>query len=124
MRPVLDDQATDATAFSDAVLVEIDRRGQRFHRRGCVRGAVRPLLIVMGLVIAQNPPQMGLVPDEAAVQELASASPIQRRGVDAGILWISHAVDAATFTPRPASSPWILRYPQPGFFAGQLPGLL
>jgi hypothetical protein len=23
--------------------------------------------------------------------------------------------DAATFTPSPASSPWILRYPQPGF---------
>jgi hypothetical protein len=42
------------------------------------------MLIVMGLVIAQNPPQMGLVPDEAAVQELASASPIQRRGVDPG----------------------------------------
>ena len=28
---------------------------------------------------------------------------------------ISHAVDAATFTPRPASSPWILWYPRPGF---------
>src|ERR1039457_5181609 len=28
---------------------------------------------------------------------------------------ISHAVDAAIFTPRPASSPWILRYPHPGF---------
>ena len=28
---------------------------------------------------------------------------------------ISHAVDAATFTPRPASSPWILRQPQSGF---------
>jgi hypothetical protein len=30
-------------------------------------------------------------------------------------LRISHTVDAATFTPSPASSPWILRYPQPGF---------
>ena len=28
---------------------------------------------------------------------------------------ISHTVDAATLTPRPASSPWILRYPHPGF---------
>jgi hypothetical protein len=28
---------------------------------------------------------------------------------------ISHAVDAAIFTPRPASSPWTLRYPHPGF---------
>src|ERR1035438_2546199 len=37
--------------------------------------AVRPVLIVMGLVLAQDPPQMGLVPDEGAVQELAAASP-------------------------------------------------
>jgi hypothetical protein len=28
---------------------------------------------------------------------------------------ISHTVDAAIFTPRPASSPWILRYPHSGF---------
>ena len=28
---------------------------------------------------------------------------------------ISHTVNAATFTPRPASSPWILRYPHSGF---------
>ena len=27
----------------------------------------------------------------------------------------SHTVDAATLTPRPASSPWILRYPHSGF---------
>ena len=30
-------------------------------------------------------------------------------------LRISQTVDAATLTPRPASSPWILRYPQSGF---------
>ena len=30
-------------------------------------------------------------------------------------LRISQTVDAATLTPRPAISPWILRYPQPGF---------
>ena len=30
-------------------------------------------------------------------------------------LRISHTVDAATFTPSPANSPWILRYPQLGF---------
>src|SRR5208282_702157 len=29
----------------------------------------------MGLVRAQEPPQMGLVPDEGAIQELAPASP-------------------------------------------------
>src|ERR1019366_3732126 len=30
-------------------------------------------------------------------------------------LRISHTVDAATLAPRPASSPWILRYPHSGF---------
>jgi hypothetical protein len=40
-----------------------------------VQGAVRPVLIVAGPVLAQDPPQMGLVPDEGAVQELAAASP-------------------------------------------------
>jgi hypothetical protein len=35
---------------------------------------VRPVLIVVGLVLAQEPPQMGLVPDEGPVEELATAS--------------------------------------------------
>jgi hypothetical protein len=39
---------------------------------------VRPVLIVVGLAVAQDSQKMGLVPDESAVQELASASPIQR----------------------------------------------
>jgi hypothetical protein len=39
---------------------------------------VRPVLIVMGLVLAQDPPQMILIPDDGAVEELAAASPIQR----------------------------------------------
>ena len=69
------DQATDGSLSSDAVLVEIDRFGQRFQRRGAVQGAVRPMLVVVALVIAQDPPQMVLVPDEGAVQELASPSP-------------------------------------------------
>jgi hypothetical protein len=38
-----------------------------------------------------------------------------RRGVDSGLPQNSRTVDAATFTPRPASSPWILRYPHSGF---------
>jgi hypothetical protein len=61
--------------FPDAVQVEVDRLGQRFQRRGAVQGAMRPVLIVVGLVLAQDLSQMGLVPDEGAVQELASASP-------------------------------------------------
>jgi hypothetical protein len=35
---------------------------------------MRPVLIVVSFVAAQDPPQMGLVPDEGAVQAFASAS--------------------------------------------------
>src|ERR1019366_3695948 len=41
------DQATDVSVFSDAVLVEADRFGQRLQRRGAVQGAVRPGLVVV-----------------------------------------------------------------------------
>ena len=68
------DQATDASVSSAAVLVEDGRLGQRFQRRGAVQGAVRPMLIVVGLILVQDPPQLVLVPDEGAVQELAAAS--------------------------------------------------
>jgi len=40
------DQATGVSLPSDAVPVEIDRFGEGFQRRGCVQGAVRPVLIV------------------------------------------------------------------------------
>ena len=66
---------TQAGAFSYAVLVEGDRLRQWFQRGGCVQGAVRPVLIVVGLVLAQDPPQMILVPDESTVQELTAAFP-------------------------------------------------
>jgi len=47
---------------------------------------VRPALIVVSFVLAQDPPQMGPVPDEGAVQELAAASsdPALDDGVHAG----------------------------------------
>jgi hypothetical protein len=42
--------------------------------------------------------------------------PVRRRaGLIPLALKISHTVDAATLTPRPASPPWILRYPHSGF---------
>src|SRR6516164_9040590 len=45
----------------------------------------------------------------------AQAGPVLRgAGLMPLALRISHTVDAATLTPRPASSPWILRYPHPG----------
>src|SRR6266581_3688679 len=43
--------------------------------------------------------------------------PVRRSGAGSAplALRISPTVDAATLTPSPASSPWILRYPHPGF---------
>ena len=36
---------------------------------------MRPVLIMVGLVLTQDLPQMDLIPDQGAVQKLASASP-------------------------------------------------
>ena len=72
---ILVDQTGDASLSPDAVLVEIDRLGQRFQRRRAVQETVRPVLVMVILVIAQDLLQMALVPDKGAVQELASASP-------------------------------------------------
>jgi hypothetical protein len=58
-------QAAGLSLPSDAVQVEIDRLGVAVS-------AVRPVMIVVGLVVVQDPPQMGLVPDEGAVQEFAA----------------------------------------------------
>jgi hypothetical protein len=69
------DHAADARVSSDTVLLKIDRFGERFQRGSGVQRPVRPVLIVMGLVLAQDPPQMGLVPDEGAVEKLAPAPP-------------------------------------------------
>ena len=50
------DHATDARVSSDTVLLKLDRFGERFQRRSGVQRPVRPVLIVMGLVLAQDPP--------------------------------------------------------------------
>ncbi len=71
---ILVDQTTEASLSSDAVLLKIDWFGQRFRRCRPVQETVRPVLVVVVLVIAQDLPQMALVPDEGAVQELAAAS--------------------------------------------------
>ena len=36
---------------------------------------------MVDLVIAQDPPQVGLIPDEGAVEEFTAASPIQRSAI-------------------------------------------
>ena len=63
-----------------------------------MQGSVRPMLIVVHLVLAQDPPQMGLVPDEGAVQELAATFPDPAFGdrVHAGRLDVAqHDPDAS-----------------------------
>jgi hypothetical protein len=51
------DQATDASLPSDAVLLKVDRFGWRFQRgSGAAEWAVRPVPVVVGLVLAQDPP--------------------------------------------------------------------
>jgi hypothetical protein len=72
---ILVDQTGGASLSPDAVLVEIDRLGQRFQRRRAVQETVRPVLVMVILLIAQDLLQVALVPDKGAVQELASASP-------------------------------------------------
>jgi hypothetical protein len=60
-----------------------------------VQGAVRPALIVVSFVLAQDPPQMVLVPDKGAVQELAAVSPgpalAERRRFDPRPYWAALA---------------------------------
>jgi hypothetical protein len=71
---IFPDRGTSVSLSSDAVLLKIDRFGQRFQRRGAVQGAVRAVLIVVGFVLVQDPPQTVLAPDRGAVQEFAEAS--------------------------------------------------
>jgi hypothetical protein len=106
------DQATGASVSSDAVLTEIDRFGQRFQRRRCVQRAVRPMLVVVDLVPAQDPPQMVLVPDEGAAQELAAASPNPAFGdrVHPGCPHVAqHGPDPGVGEDRVEGSPGTLR---------------
>jgi hypothetical protein len=69
------DLAADVSPSPDTVLVELDRRGYWFQRRRAVQGTMRPVLVVVGLVLAQDLPQVDLIPDESAVKELTPASP-------------------------------------------------
>jgi len=67
-----------------------------------VQGAVRPVLVVVGRVLAQDPPQMGLVPDEGVIQELAAASPDPAFGdrVHPGTRWFEERISRAEFLRR------------------------
>jgi hypothetical protein len=65
---------------SDAVLLKIDRFGQLFERRAAVQGAVRAVLIVMGLVLAQDP-----VPLEYSTGDLSAPSPVGFQNLATGV---------------------------------------
>jgi hypothetical protein len=66
---------------------------------------MKPVLIVVGLLIAQDPPQMGLVPDESAVWEHTAASPDPAFGdrVHAGVRTLQRTVRIPT-SARTASN--------------------
>ena len=49
-------------------------RPERFQRGSGVQRPVRPVLIMVGLVLAQDPPRMALISDQGAVERLAPAS--------------------------------------------------
>ena len=53
------DHAADAKVSSDTMLLKIDRFGEGFQRRSGIERPVRPVLIVMGLVLAQDRPSGG-----------------------------------------------------------------
>jgi hypothetical protein len=55
------DHATDTSVSPDSVLLKVDRFGERFQRGSGVQRPVRPVPVVMGLVLAQDPPQMVLM---------------------------------------------------------------
>ena len=67
--------ASGAVAALDPELIEVgDAIGQRAQRRGLLQGAVRPVGVAGGLVVAQDDHQMPLVPYQGAVQQLAPAA--------------------------------------------------
>jgi hypothetical protein len=74
---VLVEDAAESIASSDVEAVESARFGYRLAERaqGC-RGAeraVRPLLVVESLVLAERVEKMGLIHDQGPVEEFGSA---------------------------------------------------
>src|SRR4051812_32661547 len=68
--------AAESVSSADVEVVELlwfgDRIGGRPERRA-VQGAVVPVLVVVGLELAECVEQVGLVPDQGAVEEFVSA---------------------------------------------------
>jgi len=83
---------------------------------------VRPVLIVVGFVLAQNPPQMGLVPDEGPVGEpLALAVWPRIQGLfRASLLVPGRIVGEVLVGPPPGLAPLVVPSPRLGLgYAGR-----
>jgi hypothetical protein len=65
-QPVFVDQTTEAGLSSDAVVLKIDWSGRRLQQCRPGTGIGRPVLSVVVIVIAQDPPQMALVSEKSA----------------------------------------------------------
>jgi hypothetical protein len=62
--------ASGAVAPPDAEAVQIgDTIWQRAQRRGLVQGAMRPMGVAAVLVLAQDPHQVTLVPDQGSARQ-------------------------------------------------------
>jgi hypothetical protein len=74
---VLVEGAAESITSMDVEAVDSVRFGDRFGGglQGCraVQGAVRPVLVVERLELAEGVEQMGLVPDQGTVEEFVSA---------------------------------------------------
>src|ERR1039457_4915997 len=68
------DQATDASCFRMRYCSRLTGSGTGVSGAAPCRERCGRCWLWWGLVLAQDPPQMVLVPDQGAVQELASAS--------------------------------------------------
>jgi hypothetical protein len=67
------DDASDPVASSDPEGFEVGYFGwERFERSGAGQGHVRPVVVVVTLAGRQDPAEVGQVPDEGAVEELAA----------------------------------------------------
>jgi len=65
------EESSGAVASLDAEALEVDHVvRQRSERRGLAKSAVRPMLVVEGLVIVEQPTQVWNVPDQCAVGQL------------------------------------------------------
>jgi hypothetical protein len=69
---VLVEEVAESVMSTDVEAVESVRFGERPQGSCAVQGAVRPMLVVDRLELAERVEQVGLVPDQGAVEELVA----------------------------------------------------